>query len=450
MSSLGKKQLPPGPRTFHPLGQLIPFRKDSVGFLKSIAQKYGDIVYFKIGPFRLVLLNHPDYIREVLSVQHANFVKGRPLEMAKVVLGEGLLTSEGNFHKRQSRTIQPAFHRKMIASYAPAMTSYTRRLMDSWEDGMELDMLEEMIKLSTGIAGKTLFNVDVEEEAPNIHQALNDIMKLFGRITLPFSEWLLKVPLPSTRRFYRAKAQLDTIIDNIIKGRRQHRLNNGDLLSLLLDAQAGNDGNGAINDQQVRDEALTLFLTAFDTTSLALTWAWYALSQNPEVEARLHQELDQVLEGRTPSVEDIPNLKYTRMVMGESMRLYPPIYIITRQAKEEFAVGGYTLPGGTLVLMSPYLMHRDARFHPAPEKFDPHAWNDRVQRQGAKYEYFPFGGGPRSCIGQSYAWLEGELVLATIAQKWRLKLVPNHPVSYSQLINLRPKYGMRMVVCRRP
>jgi cytochrome P450 len=417
--------------------------------LRAIAEEYGDIVHFKIGPLRIVLLNHPDFIKEVLSTQNRNFVKGRPLEMAKELLGEGLLTSEGEFHKRQSHIIQPAFHRKMIESYAPSMTKYATLMMDRWEDGMMVDIMEEMVKMSTSIAGKTMFNVDIEREAPEINQALNTVMSLFGRITLPFSEWLLKLPLPGTTRFYKAKARLDHMIYSIIEERRRSKWDNGDLLSLLLRSQNEKGGAGGMSDQQVRDEALTLFLTALDTTSLALNWTWYLLSQYPEAEATLHQELDRVLQGRIPTVEDYAQLKYTRMVLGESMRIYPPIYVISRQALKDFSIDKYIVPAGTIVLMSPYLIHHDPRFHPHPEQFNPATWDKHSSGLSSKYEYLPFSRGPRACIGESYAWMEGVLVLATIAQSWQIKLFPDHPVELLPLLNLRPKYGMMMQLHRR-
>lgn len=449
MSKIDTTKLPPGPKTISPLGHLFSFRRDSLGFLRKIALEYGDIVQFKIGPIRIVLLNHPDFIKEVLSTQPGNFVKGRPLEMAKELLGEGLLTSEGDFHKRQSRIIQPAFHLNMMNAYAPVMTAYATRLMNGWEEGTTVDILAAMVKMSTAIAGKTMFNVDMEEESPEINRALETVMSLFGRITLPFSELLLNLPIPGTIRFFKAKAKLDDTIYKIIDERRHNKLQNGDLLALLLQSQEEHGGGGGMSDQQVRDEALTLFLTAFDTTSLALTWTWYLLSQNPGAEAELHDELDRVLQGRIPTVEDYPHLKYTRMVFGESMRLYPPIYIISRQALEDFSIDKYIVPAGTIILMSPYLIHHDPRFHPEPEQFNPHAWDERSHRQQSRYEYFPFSVGPRSCIGQHYAWMEGVLVLATIAQSWRIKLVPDHPVELLQLINLRPKHGMQMTLHRR-
>ncbi|HJW29626.1 MAG TPA: cytochrome P450, partial [Saprospiraceae bacterium] len=267
MTAIKKSKLPPGPKTKIPLGHLFSFRRDSIEFLKKIAGEYGDIVHFKIGPIRIVLLNHPDFIKEVLTTQHRNFVKGRPLEMAKELLGEGLLTSEGDFHKRQSRLIQPAFHRNMIESYVPAMTKCVSHLMNVWKENMKVDIKEEMTNMSIAIAGRTLFDSDTEQEAREINQALDTATSLFGRIPLPFSEFLLKLPLPGTLRFYKAKARLDKTIYRMIDERRRNNVEKGDLLSLLLRSQDEEGDGGRMSDQQVRDEAMTLFLTAFDTTS---------------------------------------------------------------------------------------------------------------------------------------------------------------------------------------
>jgi len=257
MSAVIKSKLPPGPRSKKPLSHFFSFRRDSLGFLRKIANEYGDIVHFKIGPLRIVLLNHPDYIKEVLTIQQQNFVKGRPLEMAKELLGEGLLTSEGEFHKRQSRIIQPAFHRNMIDSYLPGMANCIARLTKGWEDGMQVDMKDEMTKMSVAIAGKTLFNADIEKEAPGINEDLEKATSLFGRISIPFSEWLLKLPLPGSIRFKKAKARLDNRINIMIEERRHNKVNNGDLVSLLLASQNGN--SKGMSDQHLHDEALTLF-----------------------------------------------------------------------------------------------------------------------------------------------------------------------------------------------
>jgi len=369
--------------------------------------------------------------------------------MAKELLGEGLLTSEGEFHKRQSRLIQPAFHRNAIESCATAMTECSANLMDGWSEDMQVDIKEEMTNMSIAIAGKAMFGTDIKKEAKEINKALDTATDLFGRIALPFSEWLLKLPIPSTRRFFKAKARLDDTIYGMIAARQRNKVNNRDLLSLLLNSQDEKVDGGGMNDQQVRDEALTLFLTAFDTTSTALTWVWYLLSQNPEAEAELHEELDRVLEGRVPTAEDVANLKYTRMVLGESMRMFPPSYVIPRQALENFPIDKYVVPRGTIILMSPYLIHHDSRFHTNPEKFDPRAWDKHSRSANSKYEFFPFSRGPRACIGEPFAWMQGILVLASIAQFWRIKLAPGHPVEMLPLMNLRPKYGMLMTLHRR-
>jgi len=294
-----------------------------------------------------------------------------------------------------------------------------------------------------------LFGADIEQESKEINKALDIATSLFGRIALPFSELLLKLPLPSTRQFFKAKARLDDTIYRMINERRRNKVKNGDLVSLLLNSQDEEVKGGGMSDQQVRDEALTLFLTAFDTTSTALTWTWYLLSQNPEAEAELHEELDRVLQGRVPTVEDVANLKYTRMVFGESMRIFPPSYVIPRQALQDFSIDKYVLPRGTIILLSPYLIHHDSRFHPDPEKFNPHAWDRHSRSANSKYEYFPFSRGPRSCIGEPFAWMQGILVLSSIAQFWRIKLVPGHPVELLPLMNIRPKYGMMMTLHRR-
>ncbi len=392
----------------------------------------------------ILSLSHPNYIKEILTVQNDNFVKGRPLEMAKELLGEGLLTSEGKSHKEHSRILQPAFHRKMMQSYAPIMTEHAQRISSSWEHGREVDILEEMIRMSTEIAGKTLFNVSIDQEVSEINEDLDSIMKLFGRISLPYSEWLLKLPLPGTIRFYKAKRRLDRKIHQIINQRRKDYHNRSDMLSLLLEAQSKNpDG---FTDQYLKDEALTLLLTAFDTTSLALTWTWYLLAKHQDVQYMLQEELDKILGDRLPTIEDYPHLEFTRAVLSEAMRLYPPIYLIARQAKVNFRIAEYTIPKKTIVLMSPYLVHRDDRFFKHADTFNPGAWRDSSIIQSSRQNYFPFSMGPRACIGQHYAWLEGVLSLATIAKNWNVTLASDQRVEMQQLLNLRPKSGLKVTI----
>lgn len=448
MGRVNKIKLPPGPKPKFPLAHLFSFQRDSLAFLKTIANDYGDIAHFRIGPLRVVLLNHPEFVKEVLTSQHKNFVKGRPLEMSKEVLGEGLLTSEGAFHDRQHRLIQPMFHRNMMDTYTPVIADCTKRLLGQWEDGLQVDMMQEMTRLSINIAGKIFFNADLEEEASEINQALTCVARLFGKVAIPFSESWLKLPLPGNRQFFNAKARLVQTIDRLIAERRNSHSVSDDLLSILLQAQEHSNPQ-PLTDQQVRDEALTMFLTAFDTTSIALTWTWYLLAQHPGVEERLYGEVTTVLGSRFPDIRTLPTLNFTRSVFGESMRLYPPLYLIAREARGPFTIGNYVIPGRTLMLMSPYLIHRDPRFYHQPECFDPGTWEVGSKKEGFKYRYFPFGGGPRACIGQPLAWLEGTFVLAALAQSWRMELLPGYRVEKLQLINLRPKHGLPMILRRR-
>jgi cytochrome P450 len=435
---------PPSPKRKPIMGHLMEFRRDPLGFLLNAAQVYGDLVYFKFGPQDIFFINHPDTIRDVLVTNTRNFTKSRGLEMAKRFLGEGLLTSEGEFHRRQRRLAQPAFHHKRIQSYANLMAEYGERRRAHWQDGQTLDIAQEMMGLTLAIVGKTLFDADVEGEAKEIGRALTDIMHMFDRITTPFP-WLLELlPLPSNYRFARARARLDETIYRIINERRATGEDRGDLLSMLLLAtDTEGDGTG-MSDRQLRDEAMTIFLAGHETTANALTWTWYLLSQHSEVEARLHEEIDSVLQGRLPTAEDFPRLRYTERVLAESMRLYPPAWAIGRRAIADYRIGEYTIPARAIVLMSPYVTHRHPRYYPEPFRFDPERWTAEAREARPKFAYFPFGGGPRVCIGEGFAWMEGVLLIATMAQQWRMRLAPDQQVATQPMITLRAKNGIRM------
>ncbi len=410
------------------------------------ARQYGDLPYFRLGPYHAYLVNHPDYVRDVLVSNQANFTKSRALQRARILLGEGLLTSEGQFHLRQRRLVQPAFHRDRLAAYAAVMSDYAARLRDRWKAGSTLDIADEMMRLTLSVVGKTLFSTEIESEASEIGAALTTVLKMFNLLMMPFSEYLEKLPLPSVRRFEKARARLDQTIYGLIRERRQSGEDAGDLLSMLLLAQDEEADGGSMTDTQVRDEALTLFLAGHETTANALTWTWYLLSQNPECEQRLHRELDSVLQGRTPQMGDLPQLRYTEMVLAEAMRLYPPAWAIGRMAKEPFELGGVEIAAKSICIVSPYVMQRDPRWFPEPERFDPQRWTPEARDARPKFSYFPFGGGARVCIGERFAWMEGILILATLAQKWRLRLTAGQRVQPLPLITLRTKYGMRMVL----
>jgi len=437
---------PPGPKRKPVIGYLREFRHDPPAFLTKLAREHGDVVNFKLGPQDMYLLNHPDYIRDVLVTNNRNFVKSRGLQMAKRFLGESLLTSEGEFHRRQRRLAQPAFHRQRINSYADAMIDHAFRTRERWQGDQTLDIWQEMMRLTLSIVGKTLFDADVEGEATEIRKALTDVMQLFERITNPFSVLLDKLPLPANIRWMKAKARLDETIYRIINERRASGRDQGDLLSMLLLAQDEEGDGSSMTDQQLRDEAMTLFVAGHETTANALTWTWYLLSQNPDVESKLHSEIDGVLCGRRPEARDFMDLRYTEMVFAESMRLYPPACTMGRRVLSDYQVDRYIIPSGSIVLMSPWVMHHDSRFFPEPYDFDPERWRPEVRDARPKFSYFPFGGGPRVCIGEQFAWMEGVLLIATIAQKWKLGLAPGQLVEPKAMVTLRPRYGMRMVI----
>src|SRR4051812_14650334 len=436
---------PPGPRALFPGHMLLQFARRRLPFLIESAARYGDIVFFKVGNERIYLFNHPDLIRDVLVTNQKNFTKSRALVRAKKVLGEGLLTSEGEFHLRQRRLAQPAFHRDRIAAYALSMVDYADRTASRWHSGATMDVHDEMMKLTLAIVAKTLFSADVEGEAAEIGDALDTTFAAFNIGVLPFSEALENLPLPYIRRFNAARARLDETIYRIIYQRRATSEDKGDLLSMLLLAQDTEGDGGGMTDTQVRDEAMTIFLAGHETTANALSWTWYLLSRNPDVEARFHREVD-ALGGRIPNPADMPRLAYTRMILAESMRLYPPAWAVGRRAVGAFEAGGYLIPARSMVLMSQYIVHRDPRFYPDPERFDPDRWLPEAVSARPKFSYFPFGGGTRICIGEQFAWTEGVLVLATIARRWKLRYVGDAVPGLEPRITLRPRGGLRMRV----
>ena len=305
-----------------------------------------------------------------------------------------------------------------------------------------------MNRLTLSIVGKTLFDVDVEQQAAAVGEALTAVMESFWLMLLPFAEVLERLPVPKLRRARMARARLDAIIYGMIADRRASGRDHGDLLSMLLTAQDEDEGGG-MTDQQVRDEAMTIFLAGHETTANALMWMWYLLSSAPDVEAKLHAEVDRVLQGRLPGLGDLASLQYVERVVTEAMRLYPPAWIIGRRAIDDYQLGDYVAPARSILVMSPYLMQRDPRFYTDPGRFDPDRWTPEFRAALPKFAYFPFGGGPRQCIGESFAWMELILLTATISQQWRLRLVPGHPVVPQPLITLRAKHGMRMTVNKR-
>ncbi len=442
-STLNRSDKPPGPKGPPIIGIYPYFRKDPAAFLLKLSQEYGDLVYFTLGSQKIYFLNRPEFVQDILVTNQHKFIKSRMLQRSKVLLGEGLLTSEGQFHLRQRRLAQPAFHRERLIGYSRSMSEIAVRHSMRWRAGETRDISRDMMRLTLAVVAQTLFSADVDKDAQSVGEALDHVMSMFDTLLLPWADLLQKLPIPQMQRFEKARDQLDRIIYGLIREHREAGVDRGDLLSMLLLAQDEDDG-GVMTDKQVRDEALTLFLAGHETTSNALTWTWYLLSQHPDVEQKLHEELQTVLNGRTPQFEDLPQLRYTEMVFAESMRLYSPAWAIGRMSIEDHEVDGYRIPAQSIVILSPYAMHRNARFWPDPERFNPDRWTAEARDSRPKLAYFPFGAGPRICIGERFAWMEGMLVLATYAQNWRLRLEPGHKVQTLPQLTLRTRYGMRM------
>ncbi len=449
--SLSKRRskLPPGPKGLPILGNVLEPRGDAVGYFTKCVREYGDIVFLRFLGVPMCFINRPEYIESVLVTQSQNFEKSKDYRALRRVLGNGLLTSEGEFWRRQRKLVQPAFHQDRIGAYAEVMVRFAEKIVASWQDGQMIDIHEAMSHLTLDIVAKTLFDTDVSHEAEDVGSALDFLMRKFMR-QAGFAFLLPKfVPIPTNKRLQRAVRQLDRVIYGIIGQRRASGQMSGDLLSVLLQMQ--DDQGVGMTDKQLHDEIMTLFLAGHDTTANALSWTWLLLGRNPEVAVKLRVELDQVLGGRAPTPTDLPRLPYTDMVLRESMRLYPPVWIIGRRALKPFRLGEFELPAQTNVLMSQLLMHHDARYFPDPERFDPERWSAGDVRNGAlpRFGYFPFGGGPRVCIGAGFAMMEAVLLLATIAQRFQIDLIPGQTIEMLPTVTLRPKSGIRVILKRR-
>ncbi len=411
---------------------------------QHLAAEYGDIVHYKIGWHHIVFLNHPDYIREILVVQNDNFIKERTVQRTKMLLGEGMITAEGAQHRTQRQVAQPAFHRQRIPEYASIMVREATRVRDRWRAGEQRDIAIDMMHLTLNVVAQTLFATDLAEEVNELASAINRIMGLYNfLVMLPAAEWLVHVRPPGLAAFVRARKRIDRVVYRMIAAHRQRGPHGGSLLDMML---AASPDQTPASEQFLRDQVITVFLAGYETVANALSWTWYLLSQNPDCERRFHSEIDRELQGRLPTFDDVPRLRYVEMVLAEAMRLYPPAWAMGRYARADFQLGDYSLPAKTTVLMSQYLTHRDPRFFPDPLHFDPERFTPEAKSRRTKLTYFPFGAGVRQCIGESFACMEGVLLLATIAQKWKLSLVPGHRVEPEPLITLRPKYGMRMQV----
>ena len=443
MSSAPPERFPPGPPSSLLQTLFGPFRRDPLQFFSSLAKNYGDVAGLQLFTFKTIFINHPDVIEEVLVANARHFHKGRVLRANKRLFGEGLLTSEGETWLRQRRLAQPAFHRARIAAYADTMVEYAQQAIAGWNSGEQRDIHADMMRLTLRIVGKTLFASDVAADAREVGETLEILLKLaanFGR-TIMVPLW---VPTPRNIRAELGIRRIEKIIYRIIAERRAGGHDAGDLLSMML---AARDEDGSrMTDRQLRDETITLFLAGHETTANALAWTWWLLAQNPQAENKFHEELDGVLGGRHPSLEDLPKLAYMNNALTESLRLYPPAWGIARLAAEDHELAGYPVHPGMGVAFAQWVVHRDPRWFDAPEEFRPERWECGLARQLPRFAYFPFGGGPRQCIGNAFALMEAGLLLATIGQKFRFRLVPGHRVTPLASITLRPRSGIRAVV----
>jgi cytochrome P450 len=419
-------------------------RRDPLNFMLKLAREYGDLCTFRMGRDRVYFVNSPEGVREVLVNHYDNFLKGRGRARGWSLVGQGILLIEGDLHRRQRRLAQPAFHRQRIAAYAEEMSAAAARCSARWQDGQTLDIWPEMLRLTLGVVGRTLFSADIESQKDEVGSALRDVMVRFRTFKLPGSGLLDRLPLPQIIRLRRGQQRLRGLVLKLIEERRLSGRDHGDLLSMLLLAE--DEGSGeTMTSEQVWQEALTIFVGGFDTIATALMWTFYVLSQNPEAEAQLHAELHAVLEGgRAATFTDLKRLEYTERVLCEAMRLYPPTWRLVRRALKDFPVGEHCIPAGALVVVCQYTMHRDPRFFPEPEAFDPERWTREARTERPSYSFFPFGGGPRRCLGESFAMMEGVIMLASLARRWRMRPAEGHRVELLPQHLLRSKWGMRM------
>jgi len=437
--------------------------RDPIRIISDIS-KYGDISHFRFGNQHIYLLNHPDYIRDVLVTYNSNFVKSRGLQLARKVLGEGLLTSEGSTHDYQRQLIQPAFHQRLLPAYVSIMKQYIENMIGRWEDNTILDIHKEFTKLTLAIVCKIFFNYEIELDSEEVSNHVTTVIEYFNRVRMPLARLIELLPLSSNKRFRSAKRQLDKIICHIIDGHEPAAVDSttelghgdnsraGDLVSVLLASRKADLVSGKVftSDLRLKDNIITIFLAGHETVANALTWTFYLLSQSKEIEGKLHNEVDSVLgdDGLTNDV-NMSKLLFTEKVFAESMRLYPPAWAVGRQAINDCRIGGYLIPAGSTILMSQYLTHRDPRFFTEPHRFNPERWNNEIKAKLPRFSYFPFGGGPRSCIGEQFAWMEGILAISTVSRRWRMDLEPSRLVVPQPLLTLRPKYGILMRLIRR-
>jgi cytochrome P450 len=423
------------------VGSAIDVLRDPLGFLDRISREHGDTVEFGLPGQRIILFNHPDAIEQVLVTERDRLIKDKLTRELSLMLGNGLLVSEGTFWRKQRRLAQPGFHRERVAAYGDVMVSYAERAIASWHDGETRDVHKDMMRLTLDVVAKTLFGVEIAEVARKIEHALETLMERFSGAgtVIPIA-----LPTPGNFRAKRAIAELDEVVYGIIRERRRSG-DEGDLISMLIAATS--DEDGAMDDVQLRDEAMTLLLAGHETTALTLGFALHLLARHPHVAEKLATEIEQVLGDRPATAADMPRLRYAEGIVRESMRLYPPAWALGREAIAPCTIGGYPIEKGTQLWVAQWVVHRDARWFPEPEVFRPERWENDFAKSLPRQAYFPFGGGPRVCIGNAFAMMEAVLILVTIARRFRVTPGDDRPMELTPSVTLRPKNGIPLV-CR--
>ncbi len=446
-----KNGAPPGPPGLPFFGNVLDAWRDPLGLFVSTRRTYGDLVRFKFGPYYYYLVSDPDDVHHVLVDNHKAYTKSRNYAGLKLVLGQGLLTSEGDFWRSQRKLAQPAFHRQRMSGFVDSMAADTLAMLERWDALREptVDAHAEMMRLTLRIVGRTLFSTDVDGEASEVGAALTHALAWTNHyveslVALP--PW---VPTPDNLRFKRSKKTLDDLVFRIIGARQASGEDAGDLLGMLM-AVRDEETREGMSARQLRDEVMTLVVAGHETTANLLSWAFYLMSEHPDVARRLKEEVDLVLGDRVPVLADLPRLAYTKRVIEESLRLYPPAWVFERQSTQEDVLSGFRIPKGSILGISPWCIHRSERLWDEPERFDPDRFLPEAVAARPKFAYLPFGGGPRFCIGNGFAMMEAQIIVAMIAQRWSLELVAGHPVVPDPLVTLRPRHGMQMTLRRSP
>jgi len=446
---MGSHEKPPEVSSLIPGRTFFAFKKNPLGFLDHCA-RLGDVVCYRLLGPKFYLLTNPVYVRDVLFNKHCDFIKGRVLQKSKVFMGEGLITSEEPLHARQRKLVQRAFHKQCLEGYAKTMADMTAEFIATWKQGEERDLHSDMMQLTVRVVSRVLFGITMDSEAQEIGRHFTQLIEsaLFF-YAAPYPEQMLKLPIPSLKKIRRSKDHLDSVIYGFIEGRRRSQTNNGDLLSVLITDHDEESEGARRDDKQLRDECMSLFTAGHETTANGLAWTFLLLAQHPEIEKRLSEEVHNVLQDRKPTFDDIPRLRYAKMVFAESMRVYPPAWIISRQSTRDYQAGRYLIPAGSYISLSPWVMHHQAEYFPDPLRFDPERWKDDTNASKMAFRYIPFGAGPRNCIGEGFAWAEAILILASVLQQWEIQLVPGFRVEPDAAMTLRPKPGVRAIVRRR-